>query len=47
MLSTSIIWGYLQVKLFPVKDFEYLYILTSAIGGYIIGYSLSKIFLDN
>lgn len=41
------LWGYFQVKLFPVKEFGYLYIFTSFIGGYVIGYIFSKFFLDN
>ena len=43
----SSLWGYFQVKLFPVKEFGYLYIVTSFIGGYLIGYVFSKFFLDN
>lgn len=43
----SSLWGYFQVKLFPVKEFGYLHIVTSFIGGYLIGYVFSKFFLDN
>ena len=46
-LIISFIWGYLQVKLFPIKDFGYLYIFTSFIGGYLFGYIFSKFFLDD
>jgi hypothetical protein len=45
-LIISALWGYFQVKLFPVKDFGYLYIFTSFIGGYMIGYIISKLFLN-
>lgn len=40
------IWGFFQVKLFPTKDFGYFYIITSFIGGCVIGCIYSK-FFDN
>lgn len=40
------IWGYFQVKLFPIETFGYLYIFTSFIGGYLIGYLVSNFILN-
>ena len=45
ILTFCSIWGYLQPKLFPIEKYGYLFIFTSIIGGYLIGYFGAKFFL--
>ena len=41
------LWGYFQTILFPIKEYSCLFIFTSAIGGWLIGYLGSKYFLTD
>ena len=42
MILLSGLWGFLQLTIFPFENFGFLYLITSIIGGGIIGIILSK-----